>query len=312
MRLVDLFCGCGGMSLGFQNAGFEILSAYDNWDGAIAIYKANFKHAIHKIDLSTEDISDELKSLSPDIIIGGPPCQDFSIAGKRNFEGERANLTRVFANLIFNVKPKWFVMENVYNIEKSPIFNEALQTFAKAGYGLTNNIWDANFMGVPQMRRRYIVVGLLGAEQGFLYNEIYTRLSKKRMTMREYFKDKPLDTEYVYLHPRSYLRRAVFSLDEPCNTIRSINRPMPSNYEYHKADKCRDSSKIRPLTTKERSMIQTFPESFKFVGATSTIEKAIGNAVPVNMANIIAQSIISYNAMLTSYDTIKYTEFEHE
>ena len=299
MRLVDLFCGCGGMSLGFQNAGFEILSAYDNWDGAIEIYKSNFQHPIHKRDLSTEDISEELKRLSPDIIIGGPPCQDFSIAGKRNFEGERANLTRVFANLISDVRPKWFVMENVYNIEKSPIFNEALETFVKAGYGLTKHIWDASFMGVPQMRRRYIVVGLLGAEEDFLYDEICARLSKYRMTMREYFKEKPLDTEYVYLHPRSYLRRAVFSLNEPCNTIRSVNRPMPSNYEFHNADKCRDSSKIRPLTTKERSMIQTFPESYKFVGSISTIEKAIGNAVPVNMANVIAQSIVSYDITLS-------------
>lgn len=59
------------MSLGFQNAGFEILSAYDNWDGAIEIYKSNFQHPIHKRDLSTEDISEELKRLSPDIIIGG-------------------------------------------------------------------------------------------------------------------------------------------------------------------------------------------------------------------------------------------------
>lgn len=287
------------MSLGFQNAGFEILSAYDNWDGAIEIYRANFHHPIHKKDLSTEDISEELKCLSPDIIIGGPPCQDFSIAGKRNFEGERANLTRVFANIISNVRPKWFVMENVYNIEKSPIFNEVLQIFKNVGYGLTKHIWDASFMGVPQMRRRYIVVGLLDAEDDFLYGEIISRLSKERMTMREYFKENPLDTEYVYLHPRSYLRRAVFSLDEPCNTIRSVNRPMPSNYVYHNADKCNDSSKIRPLTTRERSMIQTFPEDFIFTGTTSTIEKAIGNAVPVNMANLIAQSIESYNARLT-------------
>ena len=297
--LIDLFCGCGGLSLGFQNAGFKIAAAYDYWDLAISIYGKNFTHPVIKRDLS--DLSDlsDIKSFHPDFIIGGPPCQDFSIAGKRNFEGERANLTRVFANLISNVKPNWFVMENVYNIEKSPIFNEAIQTFVKAGYGLTKHIWDASFMGVPQMRRRYFVVGLLDAEDDFLYDEIYARVSKERMTMREYFKDRPLDTEYVYLHPRSYLRRAVFSLDEPCNTIRSVNRPMPSNYQYHNADKCRDSSKIRPLTTKERSMIQTFPESFKFVGAASTIEKAIGNAVPVNMANIIAKSIISYNATRT-------------
>ena len=82
-RLIDLFSGCGGLSLGFQQAGFEIVAAYDNWQPAIDIYRANFDHPIYKRDLAREDIVDELITLRPDIIIGGPPCQDFSIAGKR-------------------------------------------------------------------------------------------------------------------------------------------------------------------------------------------------------------------------------------
>ena len=131
-KLIDLFAGCGGMSLGFQNAGFEIIAAYDNWQTAIDIYQANFKHPIHKRDLSTEDLTEELKALSPDIIIGGPPCQDFSIAGKRDFNGKRANLTRIFSQLVSRVSPSWFVMENVYNIEKSPVFAEAIMNFKAA------------------------------------------------------------------------------------------------------------------------------------------------------------------------------------
>lgn len=295
MRTVDLFCGCGGMSLGFQNAGFEIVAAYDFWDTAINIYKKNFSHPIHKRDLSQVDITSELVSLNPDIIIGGPPCQDFSVAGKRNFDGERANLTRIFSQIVINVKPEWFVMENVYNIEKSPVFHEVINRFKENGYGLTKKVWDASYMGVPQMRKRYIVIGKLGENDDFLIDNLLSGLSKKPMTIREYFRDAPLDTEFVYLHPRSYLRRAVFSLDEPCNTIRSVNRPMPANYEFLPADKCTDRSKIRPFTTKERSYIQTFPESFIFEGTTSGIEKAIGNAVPVKMAEYVARAIMRYS-----------------
>lgn len=285
------------MSLGFQNTGFEIVAAYDFWDTAINIYKKNFSHPIYKRDLSREDITAELMALAPEIIIGGPPCQDFSIAGKRNFEGERANLTRVFSQIVVNVKPKWFVMENVYNIDKSPIFHEVIDTFRVNGYGLTKKVWDASYMGVPQMRKRYIVIGLLGERDDFLMNDLLAGLSKSPMTIREYFKNSPLDTEFVYLHPRSYLRRAVFSIDEPCNTIRSVNRPMPANYKFLASDKCKDRSKIRPFTTKERSYIQTFPDSYVFEGSVSGIEQAIGNAVPVKMAEYIAASIVKYSQL---------------
>lgn len=85
-KIIDLFAGCGGMSLGFQNAGFEIISAYDNWQPAIDIYSANFNHPIIKKDLSKEDITGEIINSNPDMIIGGPPCQDFSIAGSEIFK----------------------------------------------------------------------------------------------------------------------------------------------------------------------------------------------------------------------------------
>lgn len=122
-KLIDLFAGCGGMSLGFQNAGFEVVAAYDNWQPAIDIYRANFNHPICKKDLAIDDITNELSKYNPDIVIGGPPCQDFSIAGKRDFEGKRANLTVAYSRIVETVRPRWFVMENVYNIEKSPVLN---------------------------------------------------------------------------------------------------------------------------------------------------------------------------------------------
>lgn len=293
-RLIDLFAGCGGMSLGFQNAGFEVIAAYDFWQAAIDIYKENFQHPIYKVDLSRKDISEELAAANPDIIIGGPPCQDFSIAGKREFEGKRANLTLIYSNIISAVKPRWFVMENVYNIEKSPVFAQAVSNFRKAGYGITKRIWDASYMGVPQMRKRYFVIGKLGAPDDFLIPSLLKGLTEKRMTVRQYLKDSPLDTEYYYMHPRSYARRAIFSIDEPSATIRGINRPIPSGYQFHPADKTRDINLVRSLTSKERSYLQTFPAEFTFVGAKTDIEQAIGNAVPIKMAEYIAKRIIRY------------------
>lgn len=293
-KLIDLFAGCGGMSLGFQNAGFQIVAAYDNWQAAIDIYRQNFSHPIYKRDLALEDITEEVRKMKPDIIIGGPPCQDFSIAGKRNFMGKRANLTRKYYQLVCQVKPEWFVMENVYNIEKSPIFQEALSELKNAGYGITKHIWDASYMGVPQMRKRYFVIGKLGEEDDFLLQRLIADLSPKRMTVREYFKDEPLGTEFIYMHPRNYSRRGIFSIDEPCCTIRSVNRPIPSNYKLHPADKTKDLTMVRSLTTKERSYIQTFPKSFQFSGIKSAIEQAIGNAVPVKMAEYIGSHIMEY------------------
>ncbi len=294
MKVIDLFSGCGGMSLGFQNAGFQIVAAYDNWQPAIDIYQRNFLHPIFKKDLSTEDVVPELKDFSPDIIIGGPPCQDFSIAGKREFRGKRANLTLKFGQIVSEVRPQWFVMENVYNIEKSPVFDEVLAIFRSSGYGITKRVWDASYMGVPQMRRRYFVIGKRGENDDFLLERLLSGLSKERMTVRKYFGDKGPDSEYIYQHPRTYKRRAIFSVDEPLSTIRSVNRPIPANYRIHPADKTNDLSKVHVLTTKERSYIQTFPESFEFVGTTSAIEQAIGNAVPVKMAEYVASAINNY------------------
>lgn len=185
-------------------------------------------------------------------------------------------------------------MENVYNIEKSPIFEEVLAIFKSAGYGVTKHVWDASYMGVPQMRRRYFVIGKLGEKDDFLLEKMLSGMSKERMTVRKYFKDKPLSGDYIYQHPRTYKRRAIFSIDEPLSTIRSVNRPIPSNYVIHPADKTSDLSKVHVLTTKERSYIQSFPESFEFVGTTSSIEQAIGNAVPVKMAEYVASVIADY------------------
>lgn len=293
MRTIDLFCGCGGLSLGFQNAGFNIVAAFDNWDPAINIYSQNFTHPIYKADLNKEAPINQIEELHPDIIIGGPPCQDFSIAGYRNM-GERANLTIRYAEIISRLKPKWFVMENVYNIERMPVLPKAIKIFKDAGYGLTSRVLNASYCGVPQARMRFFIIGHLGDKDNFLSELLEKRQSVKPMTVYDYLGDS-LHTEYYYMHPRSYNRRAVFSIHEPSATIRGVNRPIPDGYKKHHADKANISDGVRSLTSKERSYIQTFPKSFVFEGKKTDVEQAIGNAVPVKLAEYVAKCIVDYD-----------------
>jgi len=294
MKVVDLFCGCGGLSLGFQNAGFEIVSAYDNWDAALNVYRQNFNHPVDKIDLSDiEGSVNEIRKYGPEMIIGGPPCQDFSSAGKRNEEGGRGNLTVCFAQIISMMKPKWFVMENVSRITQTQKLVEAKDVFYKAGYGLSQYVLDASYCGVPQKRKRFFLIGKLHEMDGFMNPFILVGQSAQPMTMRDYFGDS-LGLEYYYRHPRSYARRGIFSVDEPSPTIRGVNRPMPDGYQIHANDPVKSKEGIRPLTTLERSYVQTFPKEFQFVGSKTEIEQMIGNAVPVNLAKFVANAISKY------------------
>ena len=106
MRTGDLFCGSGGMSLGFQMSGYQIVGAFDFWQPALNCYATNMNHPIFFQDLSKKNLSLKLiRPLNPEVIIGGPPCQDFSSAGERE-EGERANLTISYAKIIKSIRPK--------------------------------------------------------------------------------------------------------------------------------------------------------------------------------------------------------------
>lgn len=292
MKAIDLFAGCGGMSLGFEQAGIEIMAAFDKWQPAVDIYRANFNHPIFNKDLSDDDSVDFIKSYEPDLIMGGPPCQDYSIAGKRE-QGERANLTIRFGQIVFQVKPLWVVFENVYNIERFSTLPKLKAMLKEAGYGLTSMVMDASRCGVPQARKRFIMIGRIGTEDGFLEELLKRDFAPKQMTVRDYLGDR-LGTQYYYMHPRSYARRAVFSIDEPSATIRGINRPIPNNYKRHPADAAEIKDGVRALTSKERSYLQSFPDSFKFPGSKTNVELAIGNAVPPALANYVARHILEY------------------
>ena len=292
-KTVDLFCGCGGMSLGFQNAGYDIIAAFDNWKPAIETYKKNFKHSIYEKDLTDEGVIEEIASLHPQIIIGGPPCQDFSSAGKRNENRGRAKLSKIYANIVVTALPKYFVMENVPGIRKSETYRDIYKILKKNGYGLTEKILDASYCGVPQKRKRLVLIGCLGEKDGFLSDILESKKAIKPMSMHDYLGDN-LGVEYYFRIPRSYNRRAVFSIYEPCVTIRGVDRPIPPNYKKHPGDLVDIGPKVRALTPKERSYIQTFPKKFIFEENRTNLNQMIGNAVPVKMAEYIAEAIKMY------------------
>lgn len=293
MNTIDLFAGCGGMSLGFQNVGFNLVAAFEFWNIAAECYEKNFDHFVCQADLSdVRSAVEQIKKFSPDLIIGGPPCQDFSHAGKR-IEASRASLTEVYAKIIDEIRPKYFVMENVDRAQNSKAFERAESIFKNAGYGLTKMVLDASKCGVPQKRKRFFCIGALGKDDDFMKENLENGISEKVTTLRDYFGD-TLDFQYYYRHPRNYNRRAVFSIDEPAPTMRGVNRPVPKGYPGHPNDACPISDDIRALTTLERSLIQTFPVTFKWCGNKTEMEQMIGNAVPVKLAEYVALKLKDY------------------
>lgn len=293
--VVDLFAGCGGLSLGFQEAGFRVQAGFDSWDKAVETYNRNLDHPAFQLDLS--DVEKSVDVLGPYFadsaqgIIGGPPCQDFSSAGKR-VEGARADLTERFAEIVTRIRPRFFVMENVPRAIHAAAYQRALNTMREAGYGLTVKTMNAAYCGVPQLRKRLFAVGLLGEDEEFLSEALEEGLTDKPMSIRDAFGDE-FGIDHYYRHPRSYARRGIFSIDEPSPTVRGVNRPVPLGYPGHAGDTAPIDG-VRPLTTAERSRIQTFPDGYIWPEAKTNAEQMIGNAVPVKLAAYVASTLVAH------------------
>ena len=155
LKILDLFAGAGGLSLGFEKTGqFEVAAIVENNKNAAKTYLRNHPGLKNYEDILTVDFQQIKKGCGEiDVIIGGPPCQDFSNAGNRT-EGERAELTHSFAKIITAVKPKFFVMENVARASESEAYKKARKLFIDNRYGLTEIVLDASHCNVPQKRNR--------------------------------------------------------------------------------------------------------------------------------------------------------------
>lgn len=210
INAVSLFSGGGGMDLGFKLAGYNIIWAIDNNKNAVATYRENIGKNIHCLDINNVSL-DEIPSC--DIIIGGPPCQSFSLAGKRNVEDARGRLVWRYMEIISHCRPKGFVFENVTglvsakNSHGEKILTLLENAFREIGYTLSTKVINAADYGIPQRRKRVIIVGLYG-ERKFLfppaeYSEDENQGLKKYISVEDALGDLPIssadDTEKEYL-----------------------------------------------------------------------------------------------------------------
>lgn len=169
LNVIDLFCGCGGFSKGFEQAGFNIAYGIDNWKDATVTYKHNFPSAV----ISNEDIAGisgesilqatGLKKNEIDVVIGGPPCQGFSLSGKRMLDDPRNKLYKSFVDIVSDLMPPVFVMENVPGLVRlfnGKVKDSVINDFSELGYDVQMQILSSDNYGVPQQRKRVFFVGM--------------------------------------------------------------------------------------------------------------------------------------------------------
>lgn len=197
-RALDLFSGAGGLSRGLVEAGFEVVAAVENWDPAIESYRANFpNHLVLNRDIGQLAAKgfDELKAYGTlDLLVGGPPCQGFSIQRIGRDQDDRNDLIIGFAGAVVELKPRMFLMENVPGLlgrRGKTIAGEFVSLVTTAGYDVDYKILDAASYGVPQIRRRVFFVGWLrGDSLGFAFPKPLLAEGSYR-TVREAIGDLP-------------------------------------------------------------------------------------------------------------------------
>lgn len=316
MRVVELFCGAGGMSLGLKRAGFDVAAAYDSWAPAMTVYRNNLpeqKTLLRPLRIprnrargaKVADVGDLLElvptllDLDVDMIAGGPPCQDFSKAGRR-IEGTRADMTLAFALLIAAARPEWVLMENVKEVTKSKAWQRARTILKRSGYGLSEMKLDASQYGVGQLRVRFILVGRLGEEDGFLNDALELPKNAPRTTIRDVLGDNvgvhpgpghPEEVRAYYFRTYSK-RRAVWSIDEPCRTITRKAGFRNGEHIPH-ANDTMDASKAPLLTWEQLAMLQGFPAGWQWGKSKGDRNLMIANAVPAPLAEAIGRAILA-------------------
>lgn len=164
-KIIDLFCGCGGLSLGFERAGFEPILAIDMWIDAIKTYNHNREKKIAQC-IDIHQLSNEaLKKMSSEVVgvIGGPPCQGYSTVGTRDINDPRNHLYLEYCRVVEVVKPRFFVLENVKGLTtlcNGMFKNDIIKRFTELGYQVTYKIVNAAHYGIPQNRERVFFVGI--------------------------------------------------------------------------------------------------------------------------------------------------------
>jgi DNA (cytosine-5)-methyltransferase 1 len=294
----SLFCGAGGLDMGFELAGFNTI-----WANDIDKDACNTHRSWSKAEVVDDDIRDiNFDDVPPtDIILGGFPCQGFSLAGPRKIDDKRNTLYQFFAGLVGQKQPLAFVAENVKGIRTlgdGLILDAIVADFKERGYVL--KVYDANASdyGVPQDRERVFLVGF---RSDLTVEYQFPKPATKRTTLLEAIGDMPEPKHYdVCMSPYSsrYMsRNRRRDWNDVSFTIPAMAKQValhPSSPGMVKLDKDVwefGTGKTRRFSWQEAASIQTFPRDLEFVGDLTSKYKQIGNAVPVKLGEVVAQSV---------------------
>ena len=330
--VVSLFSGGGGLDLGFKAAGFDIKWAIDINANAVASYRRNVSPDIICGDISHINISTIPHA---DVVIGGPPCQSFSLAGKRNCDDERGQLVWRYFDIIKALKPKAFLFENVVGLlsakraDGGKILDGLLNMFAEIGYHLSWKLVNAADYGVPQLRKRVIIVGTNHGCFTFpepQYNADGSNGKRRYISVSDAIGDLPpvgtacitdhempcmsqLD-KYIVSHVRPGGNYMDIPDEVPSVRIRRLKQEGGHTTCYGRMHPDKPSYTIntffnrpnvgcnihyaedRLITVREAMRLQTFPDDYTLV-STSKKDKnlIVGNAVPPRLAYELAKQL---------------------
>ena len=343
--VIDLFAGVGGLSLGFEMEGFDILLA-NEFDQSIATaYKENHKSTNVVVgDITSLDLSKVFGEYvnKIDVVIGGPPCQGFSQKGKRKtINDERNFLFKHYVEVVKFVKPKYFVMENVPNLltaEKGFFLNEIKGLFKGYGYSIRYGILNAADYGVPQNRRRAIIIGKYLAtppelplpckQKGTIWDAIsdlaYLESGEgefeqeyRNSPKSDYEKKMRKGSKILYNHmatkhsalalerlslippnagkevlPKEHITKSVYSGTWSRMKQNDVAVTITTRFDTPSSGKFTHPFLNRAITVREAARLQSFPDTFKFIGSKMSQMKQVGNAVPPLLARKIARVIM--------------------
>ncbi len=312
---MDLFCGAGGLSEGFKEAGFTSILGIDHDKDALETFAENHKEAKTICgdisDISKQEILNKIGNQNVDLVIGGPPCQGFSMAGRRNPKDPRNKLVQEFLRIVKDFQPKFFVIENVQGFrtmtdKKGKLVLDIVKELAKeSGYYVEAHFLNSKDYSVAQKRKRMFLIG--SKKKNIKYDIKKTKevvvgnlILPKENIEKTYFYSQKLIDGFIRRGKRNKKLKRGFgwqflNMDDQSYTI-SARYYKDGCEALVKYDEKFKPGSIRKLTEKECARIQSFPNKYKFVSGKIKTYKQIGNAVPPKMAKAVAKSI--YNLFL--------------
>lgn len=302
MKFIDLFAGCGGMSKGFELAGYECEGFVEFWQPAIDTHLENCKGRLIGKDITKISDEDIKKIGEIDLIVGGPPCQGFSVirANTRSPDDSRNRLFEEFVRFVRILKPKYFVMENVpgigsmKNMSGDYVLKDIFKEFEKIGYKLECKVLNSQNYGVPQMRKRVIFIGnRLDKKNEF--PDFKNKVFLKEVLNLPYGQIEEIQHVYDKISTKMGYKFSFVKEGNHYGSFRAnYNKLIWDGFSFTitKNGRYIHPKYNRLLSVREEARIQSFPDDFKFTGSIVQMYQQIGNAVPVLMAKVIGEKIM--------------------